>query len=217
DKKLIEIFKAEDSTFNITGELIIGKTNLDDFMDLNLIHLNRSLKLRTVFGYNNTIHYIAHVALKPSVWAASKFYLYRKHRAMVSNEEVLFELSYPRRDLSMSAAYEWTPQGLSCRGSLAPGSHSQPVAASLNWQALDNFNHQAVLLVSHPYLEKNITLSASLRQNEHEILSVDTEIDYAILPSRKLSLCGSLIRRSNTSEKDYELSISAKHPISRSD
>uniref|UniRef100_A0A1B6I431 Vitellogenin domain-containing protein n=1 Tax=Homalodisca liturata TaxID=320908 RepID=A0A1B6I431_9HEMI len=215
DKKLIEIFKAEDSTFNITGELIIGKTNLDDFMDLNLIHLNRSLKLRTVFGYNNTIHYIAHVALKPSVWAASKFYLYRKHRAMVSNEEVLFELSYPRRDLSMSAAYEWTPQGLSCRGSLAPGSHSQPVAASLNWQALDNFNHQAVLLLSHPYLEKNITLSASLRQNEHEILSVDTEIDYAILPSRKLSLCGSLIRRSNTSEKDYELSISAKHPISR--
>lgn len=62
---------------------------------------------------------------------------------------------------------------------------------------------------------QNVTLLAHISQNESVILNVDADLEYAVFSKRKLSFSGNLKSKPQNSDKKYELTISAKHPIIR--
>lgn len=64
-------------------------------------------------------------------------------------------------------------------------------------------------------LFQNVTLTVQLRQNEQIVAKIDADLEYALLPNRKLSVSASLYNRAKPNVKNHHLLIIAKHPITR--
>uniref|UniRef100_A0A1B6DM97 VWFD domain-containing protein n=1 Tax=Clastoptera arizonana TaxID=38151 RepID=A0A1B6DM97_9HEMI len=222
ERKKCELFRLNNSTaLNISGELIIDKFLFEDRIKLIIHHANanRTLNIDTVKTPNKTLQALANLHLKPNMWFNSKFVISTNDTEYAFGKNVMFSLSYPNREFIVQGTYLKPSDRLAIEIEICPNNllkEKHTIGGTFTWiHSLDDMDyHKALVLISHPSFEKNVTLIGELKLKDWVLLNLNSSLEYAKEEEKKVTLSGMFKHNQSQPGKDYSLQLYANHDAS---
>lgn len=190
---------TRDNRFNITSEFTAEIKEAEQKYKFVAIHPNRTIEWASDYASLDThTHSKSKIKLADNIWLGYDFKLSNLTTVNNEGQDLKFELSYPKRKISVGGSYasksdsldtnlniQWNKKqqkGEDESESNDDESENKSVEGSFQWKDLTdstNLNHQSILFaMKHPKFEKDITLQGVYFKDKKTLAKVEIDVDY---------------------------------------
>ncbi|XP_043519972.1 uncharacterized protein LOC122533896 [Frieseomelitta varia] len=224
--KQVNLYRLDNRTaLNVTGESRIRTTHTGQDIHLKAIHLNKTLQLRTEYEVlPGEFDQTSWLSLAEDAWVSYSVNILNKTTEEVSNQFLVLNVSYPRRNFSLDGSYWISSEELKSAVKLdwdQETARPRTVGALFNWTKLssgDNgMHHRAIFALIHPSFLKETSLTGEIKtRNFRDSVDVRLVADYSTDPSKLFEFSASYRNESEPPIfKKHSYKIAGNHPSTR--
>nr|XP_022900792.1 uncharacterized protein LOC111413892 [Onthophagus taurus] len=220
DTKWANVYNLYNRTaLNITGEFVVETTGTGREISLTAIHSNRTVKFRTNYDMlDQQFKQHSHLELDPKVWLAYDIDLLNKTDALCEAQQIQINLSYPKRNFTAAASYNYTGWLLASDVGLHyDKDNNKTVQGGFEWKIdeSDPQHHEVRLDVKHPSFEKNVTVFGEYQAKDATMADIALVIDYSTNPDKLVKLKAAAANHSKNNVIKYTYTVTGAHPATK--
>nr|XP_018903254.1 PREDICTED: uncharacterized protein LOC109034507 [Bemisia tabaci] len=217
--KRMEFYKLHNRTaFNLTGEVLVNQNATGRLDSFKLMNAKRSLVMQSYLGKDYHYEHRTFLTLRNELWAGYEVKLSNKETTWFG-KEVEFKLTYPLRNITLIGDLILGDSFLNSQLTVNSDTiySAKTVGTGLTWKRMSTSadHHQAVVMITHPSLKKNITLTGNYVQYNYSQADLKLVLEYSLDRNKKVEILGNLLDNSSSSGYDYSLTFNGKHPATR--
>lgn len=224
--KHIDIYQLNNRTaFSISGESEVKTTHTGQDIRLTATHLNRSVTFETDYEVlSGEFDQNSKLSLANNAWVSYHINIVNKTTEDVSNQFIILNLAYPRRNFTFDGSYMITSMEFNTEGRLEWDRETEKprtLGSAFQWKNMtsesNSVQQEAIFTLKHPSFKKNVTFTSRLSQvDENDLFNLTFIVDYSPKLEKLLVFTANINDESQWPvDRKYTYKFTGEHPITK--